>query len=482
MKDPVVTLLALVLACSLVQACEDDNGQDDDDPLQPLTQGTLQISVTATGSQPDPDGFTISLDGSSQSVPASGGTVRFEGVATGSHSVALEGLASNCSVTGANPRSIEVRGGEVTQLEFSVACLSPFGSVVVRSVTTGTDLDPDGYTVDLVPHVSPGAIGANDSLVFEDVPLGAYGIELRDVALNCLVVPVPDASVLVRAEAVTLVDLRLGCFPGASKIVYAARDGIFLFDFRAQTEVNLTPNGAFDGFPALSPDRSRIVFSSDRDDDLELYVMNTDGSGVIRLTNSPGADGVSSGAWSPDGSRIVFTSVRDDPHGDIYVMNADGSGVVRLTNDPAFDSAPAWPPDGSRIAFLRSFGTPDDSISDIYLMNAADGSGIVKLTNPGLDPGNGFNNGAPAWSPDGSRIAHGSAISMVNIISADGAALGSAGVQLWSNPTWSPDGTAIAWASEGRLAFALVEPSGALRPAISSGFQISPPLSQLSWR
>jgi WD40 repeat protein len=477
MKDPVVPLLALVLACSLVQACQDD----DDGPLQPLTQGTLQVSVTVTGSQPDPDGFTISLDGPSrQSVPASGGTVRFEGVAAGSHSVALEGLASNCSVTGANPRSIEVRGGEVAQLEFSVACLSQFGSVVVRSVTTGTDLDPDGYTVDLVPHVSPGAIGANDSLVFENVPLGAYGIELRDVALNCLVVPVPLASVLVRAEAVTLVDLRLGCFPRDSKIVYETIDGIFLFDFRAQTEVNLTPNGWLNILPALSPDGSRIVFSSDRfsPGDLELYVMNADGTGVIRLTNSSGVDIVSSGAWSPDGSRIVFTSVRDDPHGDIYVMNADGTGVVRLTNDPAFDALPAWAPDGSRIAFLRTFDP--EGISDIYLMNAADGSGIVKLTNPGLDPGFGINNGAPAWSPDGSRIAHGSA-SMVNIISRDGAALGSA--NMYGDPTWSPDGTAIAWVSNFRLAFALVEPSGALRPAISSGFQISPPQgSRLSWR
>ncbi|NIR36917.1 MAG: hypothetical protein GWN79_09475, partial [Actinobacteria bacterium] len=64
--------------------------------------------------------------------------------------------------------------------------------------------------------------------------------------------------------------------------------------------------------------------------------------------------------------QIAFRSHRDDPAGDLYLMNADGTGVVRLTTDPSGDFDPDWSPDGSRIAFWsRRDGNPE-----IYVMNA----------------------------------------------------------------------------------------------------------------
>ena len=57
-------------------------------------------------------------------------------------------------------------------------------------------------------------------------------------------------------------------------------------------------------------------------------------------------------SWSPDGSRIAFVSYRDGNRPEIYVMNRDGSGQIRLTDNPAIDHSPSWSPDGSRIAFV----------------------------------------------------------------------------------------------------------------------------------
>ena len=83
--------------------------------------------------------------------------------------------------------------------------------------------------------------------------------------------------------------------------------------------------------PTWSPDGKRIAFSSNRDGNLEIYVMNADGSQQTRLTNNSSFDDYP--AWSPDGKRIAFTSYRDRKY-EIYVMNADGSGMRQLTEQP----------------------------------------------------------------------------------------------------------------------------------------------------
>ena len=80
---------------------------------------------------------------------------------------------------------------------------------------------------------------------------------------------------------------------------------------------------------------------SNREGNREIYVMNADGSGLIRLTFQPGHDYQPS--WSPDGKRIAFTAEYANNR-DIYLMNADGSNMIRLTQHPAEDSDPNWSP------------------------------------------------------------------------------------------------------------------------------------------
>ena len=200
----------------------------------------------------------------------------------------------------------------------------------------------------------------------------------------------------------------------------------------------LTNHSADDGTPSWSPDGRRIAFTSSRDGNNEIYVVDSDGSNLRRLTNDPADDGYPS--WSPDGRSIVFHSSRDG-NGEIYAMGSDGSNPRRLTNDSANDVAPVWSPDGRRIAFMSS----RDGNWEIYSMDS-DGNNPRRLTS------NSATDGIPSWSPDSRQIAFES--------SRDGNfevySMGSDGNnprRLTNNPAvdgfpvWSPDGRHIAFHS-----------------------------------
>jgi Tol biopolymer transport system component len=181
-----------------------------------------------------------------------------------------------------------------------------------------------------------------------------------------------------------------------------------------------------DFLPAWSPDGQHIAFTTYREENEDIYVMNFEdalqgdsGSQLTRLTTDLGDDW--GPRWSPDGTRIAFTHVDDTNQdgyinaqdtGEIYVMNADGSELTRLTHNLVNDSFPAWSPDGTQIAF----GTSRDANGEVYVMNA-DGSGQTNLTNHSAG------DGAPTWSPDGRRIAFNSnrdGNSEIYIMNADG--------------------------------------------------------------
>jgi Tol biopolymer transport system component len=207
---------------------------------------------------------------------------------------------------------------------------------------------------------------------------------------------------------------------------------------------------AEDRGPAWSPDGKRIAFSSDRVEGAngEVFVMNADGGDQHQLT-SGSVEGEFGPVWSPDGKKIAFESHISWAGGSrsrVHVMNADGSDEGRLTTGDS--SSPTWSPDGSKIALVVERGDDDTSPSGdgIYVMNA-DGSGQRRLTDPKLQ-----NAGAPAWSPDGKKIAfesrNGPARAAVYVMSADGSGqrrLTDPKLHGAGSPTWSPDGNRIAF-------------------------------------
>lgn len=131
--------------------------------------------------------------------------------------------------------------------------------------------------------------------------------------------------------------------PDGFTIVFDQVNSIWSYNFLSQTSLRLT-NVTSDARPRYSPDGSKILFQSTRDGQLEIYVMNADGSSPTRLTNNPAMD--YSPVWSPDGTKILFTSLRDDPMAPaLYVMNVDGSNQTRLTtgSDGTWRASPTAP-------------------------------------------------------------------------------------------------------------------------------------------
>jgi Tol biopolymer transport system component len=193
---------------------------------------------------------------------------------------------------------------------------------------------------------------------------------------------------------------------GVGRVVFEAGGAIYVMDAGGTpTQVVGARAGVSNMQPALSPDASRVAFSSNLEGEFSIYVVGVDGGGLRRLTDGPGDD--SEPAWSPDGSRIAFVRGFDATGSGVVVLTCispgdiltvgvdDGAAEVNLTQG-AGGTDPAWSPDGKRIAFASDRA----GSYDIYTMSSEDGRGVRRLTEDETAEAD------PSWSPDGAWIAY----------------------------------------------------------------------------
>jgi Tol biopolymer transport system component len=343
----------------------------------PAQSGTIQVITATSGTNNDPDGYAFSVDGGSSQPIAVNGKVSVSNTATGTHAIQLTGAAPNCTVQGTNPRSATVVNGATVEVRFAITCSATAGSLEIKTSTTGSNPDADGYSVS-IEGGQGRVIGANATLTLSDIAPGSHQVTLAGIAPNCTVADDNPQGIKVNDGGTTAVTFNIEC---EGKILLNRDDDIFTLNGDGTDLRNLTSSPAHDLGPIWSPDGKKIAFWSDRDGGgNDIFVMNADGSGLVNLTRLPGDDALPS--WSPDGSRIAFT------HGgsEIFTMNSDGSNPADLGSG---DEA-TWSPDGSKIGFTDN--------GRIYSMNA-DGTARTGLS----QAGNWQDRGA-SWSPDGSLI------------------------------------------------------------------------------
>jgi len=447
----------------------------------PLT--FLSVTANSTGGDLDLDGYEVAVDGVDRALLWRTSPVSIR-VDPGAHSVTLTGVAANCTVGGATPRSVAIAEGTTTDVAFDVSCVAT--GLTVTTSTGGSDT-PDSIQV-LVGGETPYRVAKSGRLDIGRLSPGSYAIALL-VPENCTVSGGASAAIVVSGAVAAVPTFEIACTPAvrSPRVAYVSEDVVAGSAQQSIESIRLDGSArmrvARGDTPAWSPDGTKLAFSTSECEtdgawdygadcsgrimlldpetgnqsfpsaaasgfrpafapagdaiafEVRAYwggpaaidIMRTADSSVVQLSVSRlGVTSLEQPTWSPDGLRLAVTCTWLS-NVDLCLVNRDGTGLVHLTNDALQDRDPAWSPDGRTIAFTRrGADASNPTASDVALFDLVTGA-VTQLTK-GSDP---------AWSPDGSKLAFAGSDGIF-IMNADGTSPTRLTSGSHSAPAWRP--------------------------------------------
>jgi Tol biopolymer transport system component len=264
---------------------------------------------------------------------------------------------------------------------------SPHGTIVFHSSRDGDfevfTMNPDGSEQTQLTFDTFNQFDPQWSASGREIAVIAYGAEYPFGALRVMNADGSDARDVIQGANGEYVG-NFAWSPSSRRFALAYGGRITVINADG-TDATVVPNSdGAGGVCSWSRDGKRIVFVHYTPSGSDLEIINVDGSGRrVFVANAEGDHAT----WSPDGHQFLFSSRRDGGDLDIFVMNADGSSVRQLTHNDSDDDDPVWSPDGKWIAFQST----RDGDEEVFVMNA-DGSDVRQLTS-----NDGAYDAVPSW-------------------------------------------------------------------------------------
>ena len=456
----------------LLGAC---GGQDAISPPPGTEAGRLHIVIVTSGADADPDGYMLLVNNVARTALASEADTTIGDLTPGHDSIALTGIASNCTAGGPNPSTVDVAAGVTAELSVAITCTALPTALQIVNVVTGRDVATEGFAVAIDGGAAHPLVANGTTLI--SVSAGQHSLAFASAAANCAFAAPPGTVTLTAGDTHLLSVSSICKGPLRGMIVFVRQAGgadqLFTIKADGSGEEQLTHGTIPYAIPAVSPDGMRIAAlrgtATSQPD--AMVIMDNDGTneqvlrpeGVLVLdlkwlpdgrlaytefvgfgsnqictvtaaggspacTTAPVTGTVGVFTFSPDASKVVF--------GGLYGMDGNGSNGHALA---VSGFQPDWSPDGSKLVFQHAVDVNGDGTTEpeIYVSDP-DGSNAVQLTSAAVVQE------SPRWSPDGSRIAYvswsASGCSEVKVMNADGSGQHklSQNGSCEQRPVWSP--------------------------------------------